>query len=113
MSKGSDLALTLEFQMRALRIAGYEREFRFWEGRKHRFDYAWPKIKLAVEVEGGVHIRGRHTRGTGFIKDCEKYNEAAILGWTVIRVHTNSIKDGTGVLSVKRALDAVERRVKR
>lgn len=60
-------------------------EFRFHESRRWRFDYAWPDQKVALEVEGGVWIAGRHTRGAGFVKDMEKYNEAACLGWRIIR----------------------------
>ena len=60
------------------------REWRFCE-RMWRFDFAWPEKKVAVEVEGGVWIQGRHARGTGFIGDCEKYNRAALLGWKVLR----------------------------
>ena len=62
------------------------KEFRFHPTRRWRFDYAFPELKIAVEVEGGVYIQGRHTRGSGFIKDMEKYNTAASMGWTIIRV---------------------------
>ena len=34
-------------------------------------------------VNGGVWKRGRHNRGTGYIKDLEKLNAAQILGWIV------------------------------
>ncbi len=60
-------------------------EFKFCKDRKWRFDYAWPKFKIAVEQEGGIWIRGRHTRGSGYIKDMEKYNKAVMLGWKVLR----------------------------
>jgi len=53
--------------------------------RDWRFDFAWPKEKVAVECEGGVFSRGRHTRGRGYAADCEKYNAAAALGWALIR----------------------------
>jgi len=60
-------------------------EYRFASPRRWRFDYAWPKYLVALEVEGGVWIRGRHTRGSGFLKDMEKYNAAASRGWLVLR----------------------------
>jgi hypothetical protein len=41
---------------------------------------------VALEVEGGVWTGGRHTRGAGFLKDVEKYNRAAVLGWRLLRV---------------------------
>ena len=62
------------------------KEFRFHPTRRWRFDYAIPSHKIALEVEGGVFTGGRHIRSKGFIGDMEKYNEAARLGWTVVRV---------------------------
>ena len=61
-------------------------EFPFAPPRRWRFDYAWPDHKIALEVEGGAWTRGRHTRGSGFIRDMAKYNQAALLGWRVFRV---------------------------
>ena len=56
-----------------------EREYRFHPKRRWQFDFAWPGVMLALEVEGGVHMRrARHTSGVGFTGDCEKYNEALI-----------------------------------
>jgi len=62
-----------------------ETEFKFWPGRRFRFDYAWLEYKIAVEIEGGVFIRGRHSRGVGMINDMIKYNYAAMTGWIVLR----------------------------
>lgn len=61
------------------------KEYRFHPVRKWRFDYAIPSHHIALEVEGGVFTGGRHTRSTGFLGDMEKYNEAAKLGWRVVR----------------------------
>lgn len=63
----------------------YHREYRFHDTRRWRFDFAWPERNVAVEIEGGVWTRGRHTRGKGFENDCEKYNAAVLLGWRVLR----------------------------
>lgn len=60
-------------------------EHKFHPTRKWRFDFAWPTQRIAVEVEGGVFARGRHTRPAGFIADCEKYSCAALDGWMVLR----------------------------
>ena len=75
------------------------REHRFWSGgrlkpsgetttfSKWRFDFAYPELKLAFEVEGGTWIpRSGHTHPIAYAKDCEKYNFAVKLGWTVYRV---------------------------
>lgn len=60
-------------------------EYRFANGRKWAFDYAWPDHGVALEVEGGVGIGGRHTSIGGFLRDMAKYNEAARLGWRLVR----------------------------
>lgn len=68
-------------------------EYRFNRGRsQHRFDFAWPELKLAVEMEGGVFSNGGHTRGSGYIKNLLKYNLAAELGWLVLRYHETTIE---------------------
>ena len=61
-------------------------EYRFHDARKWRFDFCWPRALVAIEVDGGVWVRGRHNRGAGMIKDFEKINEATALGWEVLRV---------------------------
>lgn len=65
-----------------------EREYVFHEGRKWRFDFAWPTIRLAVEIEG----RGRHQNVVGFRKDAHKYNTAARAGWLVLRFPATDLK---------------------
>lgn len=60
-------------------------EHRVCDSRRFRFDFAWPDERVALEVEGGAWTGGRHTRGIGFIRDMEKYNLAACLGWRVLR----------------------------
>lgn len=61
------------------------REYRFHPTRKWRFDYAVPSYRIALEVEGGVWVQGRHTRPQGFLGDIEKYNTATLMGWRLIR----------------------------
>jgi len=70
-----------------------EAEYRFHEKRKWRFDFAWPDSMVAVEIEGGTFVRGRHTRGMGHHKDCEKYNQATLLGWRVLRFTALHLRD--------------------
>lgn len=79
-------------------------EHRFHPIRKWRFDLAWPYDKVACEVEGGTWIAGRHNRGAGFEKDCEKYAEAALAGWLVLRVTSKMIEDGTACRYISQAL---------
>ena len=71
-----------------------ETEYRFCDARRWRFDYAWPEQKIAVEQEGGAWSYGRHNRGSGFIKDCEKYNNAVLSGWRVLRYAPEQMTNG-------------------
>lgn len=69
-------------------------EYHFHDKRKWRFDFAIPHIKMAIEIEGAVFAQGRHVRGSGYSKDCEKYNHATVLGWKVYRFPSNTLKSG-------------------
>ena len=73
---------------------GMKQEHVFASPRKWRFDLAWPEYRVACEIEGGVWIKGRHTRGKGYEADCEKYSTAAAYGWRVIRVTPGMIASG-------------------
>ena len=66
-------------------------EFRFCKDRKFRADYAFTISKVLVEIEGGAWTRGRHTRGAGYLSDCEKYNIAQELGYVVLRYAPNAV----------------------
>ena len=93
-------------QLQVEGINGFEREYRFHPERRWRFDFANPGLKLAVEVEGGVFQHGRHTRGSGFEKDAEKYNAAAMDGWMVLRYSTQQVKKGYAIRDVKRIINS-------
>lgn len=80
------------------------REHRFHPERRWRFDFAWPHRKIAAEVEGATYANGRHTRGSGFAKDCEKYNAACLLGWRVFRFTGQQVKSGQAITTIETAL---------
>jgi len=77
--------------LKAFNIPTPEAEVRFHPTRRWRFDYAWKGKKVAVELEGGVWQYGRHNRAASYIKDMEKYNAAAELGWKVLRYTPQNI----------------------
>ena len=79
-------------------------EHKFHPDRRWRFDFAWPEQKIAAEIEGGVWTRGRHTRGKGFINDCDKYNAATLLGWRVFRFTREHIDSGDAIRLIEDAL---------
>jgi len=71
-----------------------EEEFQFHPKRRWRADFAHVGSRTLIECEGGIHSYGRHNRASGFIKDCEKYLEATLLGWRVIRLTGDQINAG-------------------
>lgn len=86
-----------------LRHAGieYVAEHRFHPVRRWRFDFAILPILLAVEVEGGGFVGGRHGRGAGLRSDCEKYAEAMMMGWRVLRVVPDQVSSGKAIAWVE------------
>jgi hypothetical protein len=116
----------LEAQIAAAGMPEPEPEYQFATviGRKWAFDYCWPSLQIAFEIEGGAFGRylvvqvgyerrrgqtiplkegtviragGRHNTGEGMEQDCEKYSRAAILGWCVVRCTTRQIRDGVAI----------------
>jgi len=74
-------------------------EYRFAEGRKFRFDFAFPAKKIAVEIDGMVHrIRVR------FLADREKGNLAILYGWRVLHVGSDAVRDGRALAILKQLL---------
>jgi len=93
----SELEETFLSQIAMLGLPMPETQYRFHPTRRWEFDGAYPDYKLAFEVEGAIYVNGRHTRGSGFIKDAEKYNEAARLGWMLLRFPSPWIASGDAV----------------
>lgn len=89
---------------RACGLPEPEREHKFSRycniPRRWRFDAAWPNMWIALEIEGGVFSRGRHTRGAGYVRDMEKYNAAAVLRWCVLRFTPEQVVSGDCMATV-------------
>jgi very-short-patch-repair endonuclease len=90
----SELEATLLLHIRAHGLPEPVRELCFHPPRKWRFDLAFPEHRIAVEVDGGTFGYGRHVRPAGYEKDCEKLNQAALDGWTVLRFTRDMVLDG-------------------
>lgn len=102
----SNLEETLWLQMTAAGIAGRcVRELAFAKPRKFRFDFAFPHKMLAIEAEGAIWRGGRHTRGLGFMRDCEKQNLAVEMGWRCLRYTMAEIKSGIALAQIERVLN--------
>lgn len=89
---------------RSIQGPALEPEFRFHPVRMWRADYAHHESRTLIEVEGGIHSYGRHNRASGFIADSEKYLEATLLGWRVIRLVADQITPET-LLRIKRFIE--------
>lgn len=90
--------LELLAHIRAYKLPEPEREYKFDSSRGWRFDFAWPMLHIAAEVEGGIYTNGRHNRGSGYKEDCVKYNTAQSQGWCVLRFTSDMVKSGEAII---------------
>jgi very-short-patch-repair endonuclease len=100
------MGMPLSGQIALAKLQAPEIEYVFHPTRKWRFDLSWPDRKLAVEIDGATWTNGRHVRGAGVEKDCEKFSEAAILGWRIVRVTSGMVASGAALGLIERALQA-------
>lgn len=96
----------LVFQLRAAKIGGWKRHVKWHPTRQFHWDFYFPELRLAVEVEGGQSVPGggHHQRTGGYEHDCSKYNEAALMGFTLLRFTSKQVFDGTALRYVERAI---------
>lgn len=73
---------------------GLVTEHIFHPTRKWRLDFAYPTLRVGIEVHGGLWSKGAHSRPQGIINDMEKAGEAAVLGWQVIAGSGNCVSNG-------------------
>lgn len=103
MTPARRLAFDLPAQLSLAGLPAPVPEYRFAPPRRWRFDWAYPDRRIALEREGGIWVRGRHTRGRGYEADCRKYNRAAVLGWVVLRFSPGMIRSGEALALVLEA----------
>lgn len=101
--KRSPLEVLFAWQMDQAGIL-YVSEHRFDKVRRWRLDFAMVPVKLAVELEGGIWVHGRHNRGAGMEADIEKYNALTLAGWRLLRFTGKHIKSGEALQTVEKAL---------
>lgn len=70
-------------------------------GRRFRFDWWIPELRIAIEYDGIAH----HTGIAGAWRDAEKGNLAQLQGYLFLRVNAESIRDGTAFDVVERAIE--------
>ena len=91
-------------QIVATKLPKPETQSLFHPTRKWRWDFSWNDRMIAVEIQGGTWIFGRHTRPKGIENDCRKKNEATLLGWKVFEFTTDMVKSGEALETIKKAL---------
>jgi very-short-patch-repair endonuclease len=99
----SELEEIFAFQLRASKLPAPLRQYRFWEGRRFAFDFAWPEQFLAVEIDGGTYGAGAHNRHSGIVSAAIKRNEAQLRGWRVLVFTTDMVSDGVALAQTERA----------
>lgn len=97
------LEARLALALRANRIP-HVREFSL-PGRAFRWDFAFPKALLLVEVQGGIwRSKGAHNTGAAITRDCEKAAYAAMHGWRTFGVTGRQVDSGEAVQWISAAL---------
>jgi len=85
------------------------RELKFCPWRKFRFDLAYSDLLWAFEINGAIWQQGRHSRGSGLIKEYEKLNLAQSLGWRVYQFSTDQVTSGYALAFIEKELKGCER----
>lgn len=80
----------------------FEKEYRFSSLRNWKIDYYFKLSRLAVEIEGGIWIQGRHNRASGFIKEMEKYNTMAKYRMYLMRFTPDQVESGEALIEIKK-----------
>jgi very-short-patch-repair endonuclease len=78
-------------QLDALGIK-YEQQYRWNPNRRFKADFRVGE--WLVEVEGGAW-NGGHRRGVEADKDCERHNDAMMLGFRTLRFTPRMVEEGT------------------
>lgn len=104
----SHLEILLLEQIRQARLPEPEQQVAIIPKRRYRFDFAYPRLKVAIEVDGGTWKRTSQGRSAGHAHparitlDNEKRNLARLLGWRVFQVDTTAVHDGSALEIVRR-----------
>ena len=84
-----------------------EQQVKLIPKRRYRFDFAYPRLMVAIEVDGGTWMqtnRGRsagHAHPSRITHDNEKRNLARLEGWRVFQFDTTAINDGSALKMIR------------
>lgn len=89
-----DYSLEREFSNIPSWEADYEKRYaKSKRSKRYRLDFAHPETCVGIEIQGGVYSRGRHVNGSGYERDCQKYNLAYISNWTIFLLTSKMARD--------------------
>lgn len=96
----------LSKQLYAEGFRGYKRNVQFIPGRKFEADFYFSRLKLVIEVDGGLWMkRGGHTTGAGAKRDRERDMLAYLTGGILtLRVASDHVKSGEAIEWLKEAI---------
>lgn len=102
------LEMLLAVAILPYREISIEREYRFHQHRRWRFDMALPSLKIGIEYHGGYFMKraGGHQTVSGAQRDWEKLNEAQIMGWMVLQFGAVETRTGQAMEVIERAIDS-------
>lgn len=92
-------------QLDSAGLTGYVREYQAIPGRKFRFDFAFLRERLLVEINGGTYNGGAHGRGVGINRDYEKGNLAVVNNWRVLSFDTKQVRSGAALEVVEQLIN--------
>jgi very-short-patch-repair endonuclease len=105
------LAMSLKAAAAAGAVPAFAREYLFADsiGRAFRADFAFPSVRLLVEVQGGVWRRGggAHSHPSNILRDIDKARTAARLGWYVCPVTTDEVKSGAALEAIEHTINGL------
>lgn len=98
-------------QLLAFRLPAFKRGYRFPKSadpeNKRKVwiaDYCSVEFKLMVEIDGGVWSGDGHGHAVGITRDMLKQNDAALMGYHVVRFDTGWIKSKRAINFLQRVL---------
>ena len=101
LSEGEE---TLAIHLRSEGIS-FQREQVVNPDKKYRWDFILGTClsipRYVIDIQGGTHTQGRHTRAQGYADDCIKANLAVRDGYLPLHFTTDQVKSGHAIDFIK------------
>jgi very-short-patch-repair endonuclease len=68
------------------------------------FDFAFPELKLLVEIDGGIWIGGAHGHPLDITRNMTKQNDATLAEFALLRFTPAEVKSGHAIAFTQRVL---------